>query len=286
MLKMKKVWTCLIMFLGFMVLSISVVASDKVSYKPFSIEPFNGYQVEPKNQEAEHEFSRTDKKDNVYETDICSKCGYERMHETDRELYFVTVKDKVVERAEPRKKGRIINKIQDKDTQVIIVGRIRNEHNNLWLMTDSGGYICSDNLAFCFDYEIMRAIQYCDFGKESERTLAAIYDNFNSGARFDLKDMGLLGANPNTSYRIKVANEIIDEKYTGEQLGNILYGCIARWAGFDEESAIQMAGVSISLAEKKYISAAVCLFDSAKCDDEDDIEMIKKGISYWDTFVW
>ncbi|MDO4313201.1 MAG: polymorphic toxin type 44 domain-containing protein [Eubacteriales bacterium] len=165
----------------------------------------------------------------------------------------------------------------------MVVGRIRNESNNVWLVTSDGHYIFIDNMAFDFGTALVQAYQLscAEFGAEEPITLSAFYDTFANGGPFDLKNDKHLGYK--SDYSVTIGGRLLDEKFKGEELGNILYGYVASAAGFDEENIIQLGGTAVALANKDILGAASCAIDVDNCDSKDDVSNIRKGIEYYCT---
>ena len=216
-----------------------------------------------------------------YDTDVCSVCGETNIHWTD-DLKFITVTDNAAVRYEPRKSSDIAYHLSA-GSSVTIVGRIRNESNNVWLVTSDGYYVFLDNMAFDFGTVMIQAYQLscADSGAEEPITLSAFYDTFANDGPFDLKDDNHLGYK--SDYSVMIGGCLLDEKFKGEELGNILYGYVASAAGFDEESIIQLGGTAVALADKDILGAAACAVDVNNCDSKDDVSNITKGIEYYRT---
>lgn len=219
------------------------------------------------------------------ETDVCKYCGYERLHQTTVQLPFIAIFDGVSLRSEPRMTSSVVRTLSNGES-VSIAGRIRNEHHNLWLATNSNEYVYVDNVAVDFDTLCVLAYQAScsSMGKDSGTAIAATFDTFRPGGLFDLKSVNLLGNK--SDYFVKVEGSVVDETYTGEMLGNILYGFVARSMGFDEDTIIQLGGIGIAVSDGNVFAAGDCMLDVDKCDNPDDIVFVKKGIEYYDTGVW
>lgn len=216
-----------------------------------------------------------------YDTDVCSTCGDINIHWTD-DLNFITVTDNAAVRYEPRKSADVAYHLSA-GSSVTVTGRIRNESNNVWLVTSDGHYIFVNNMAFDFGTAMVQAYQLscARFGAEEPITLSAFYNTFANDGPFDLKDDNHLGYK--SDYHVMIGDCLLDEKFKGEELGNILYGYVASASGFDEESIIQLGGTAVALADKYLIGAAACVIDVDNCDSKDDISNIRKGIEYYRT---
>ena len=80
-----------------------------------------------------------------------------------------------------------------------------------------------------------------------------------------------------------------EPRYTGEELGNILYGIIATELGMDEEAILRVGGAAASATTGDFVDlgkAAICLATGIGCDDEEDQANILKGMNYYYTGEW
>lgn len=76
------------------------------------------------------------------------------------------------------------------------------------------------------------------------------------------------------------------KKYTGEELGNILYGFNAAALGLEDEVILRFGGAGPDIMSDKYVKAAECLALGINCDSEEDQNSIKQGISYFESGEW
>lgn len=247
-------------------------------------------------EECEHNFDRGFESKN--ESDICTKCGAIRPNiDAPYELPFITREDTVVARKEPRQSSDVVN-TYELGTKIKVVARIRNEYDNMWLKLSDGSYMFSDRAAF--DYDSMSSVAldnvyqtaflmclpndtlWMDFGLERPPCMAGMLSSmlthFREDGPYDLKRRDILGLS--SDYYIYAKGKFLDERYTGHDLGNILYGYVCRDVGISLKDAIKYAGLAEGLGPS---DTAVCLFlnDLSRCDDEDDIEMITFG---WNDF--
>lgn len=230
------------------------------------------------------------------ESDICTKCGQIRPNiNAPYELPFITREDSVVARKEPRQSSEVV-KTYELGTRIRVVARVRNEFDNMWLKLSDGSYMFSDRAAFDFDSMASYALNMVNrsggvvcypswYGlsmscsRSLAGTLGAMLKHFKSGGTFDLKLRNRLGLNTYDYY--VYANGVFQgERFTGEELGNILYGYTCRSVGISSNYAIRFAGLADS---SKPSDTVACLFlnNQSRCDDKDDMGMIKFG---WNRF--
>lgn len=217
---------------------------------------------------------------NGYDTDVCYICGEINIHWTD-DLYFVTINDNAPVRFEPRKSADVAYRLST-GSSVTIVGRIRNEYDNVWLVTSDGYYVFIDNMAFDFGTAMVQAYQLscAEYGEDAAVTLSAFYNTFANDGPYDLKDDSHLGYK--SDYSVMIGGCLLNDKFKGEELGNILYGYVACAAGFDEDNIIRLGGTAVELADYDLLGAGACAIFNW-CDNEDDISDIRKGIEYYRT---
>lgn len=237
--------------------------------------------------------------DGKFASDICTKCGAIRPDiDAPYELPFIIRENNVVARKAPRQSSPVVNTYK-LGTRIRVVARIRNEHNNMWLKLSDGSYMFSDRAAFDFDSIASSAknsvyqsdIRICHLElislngpylhcSPSIGTLNSMLIHFRPNGTFDLKQRNLLGSH-SYNYYIYANGTFLNNRYTGEMLGNILYGYTCRNVGISLNDAIKYAGLADN--DFNYVDTAACLFlnDLPRCDDKDDIEMIKLG---WDGF--
>ena len=189
-------------------------------------------------------------------SDICQICGYMRVHKTPYALPFITRANNVVARKAPRKASKVVKTYADFGTELRVVGRIRNEYNNLWLLLSDGTYIFADNTAFSFDSIAKEAVSSVNlfagpnslcyvtyspkYGLTAQCTpsvlgiYGSMFVHFMPGGTFDLKRSDILGSNT-YDYYVYADGGIIDKRYTGEELGNILYGYACKNEGISQK---------------------------------------------------
>lgn len=246
-------------------------------------------------EECKHNYDRG------FKSDICTECGAIRPGiDAPYELPFITREDTVVARKEPRQSSDVVN-TYELGTRIKVVARIRNEHNNMWLKLSDGSYMFSDRTAFDYDSMASFALENVNYtasaiclpnisfwylrGLEPSDCLAGKLDSmliyFRENGPYDLKQRNKLGSN-SYDYYVYANGEFQDERYTGEDIGNILYGYVCRDVGISLNNAIYFAG----LAEGSSLpDTAACLFlyDLPRCDEENDIAMITFG---WNGFTY
>lgn len=248
---------------------------------------------------CDHNYQR-DHQGNTFTSDICTKCGQIRSDiDAPYELPFIIREDTVVAREAPRQTSNVVKRY-NWGTKIQVVARIRNEYNNMWLKLSDGTYMYADRAAFDFDSMAAYALEsvrlssgapVCSpiFSFQSGlgircsypllNTLNSMYLHFKPGSTFDLKTREKLGLNSH-DYYVYANGAMLDKRYTGEDLGNILYGYTCRSVGISLNSAIKFAGLADSSA---YTDTAACLFlnDLPRCDDSSDIGMVTLG---WNRF--
>lgn len=250
-------------------------------------------------EECEHNYDWGFESGN--KSDICTKCGAIRPDiDAPYELPFITREDNVVAREEPRESSAEV-KTYELGTRIKVVARIRNEHDNMWLKLSDGSYMFSERAAFDFDsmasfamdsvYQPVNLVCFptisfwnglgLQCSPSVVETLGSMLDHFKPNGTFDLKLRNRLGLN-SYIYYVYANGVFLDERYTGEDLGNILYGYACRNVGISLNDAIKFAGLADN---SNQLDTAACLFlnDLPRCDDKDDIEMIKLG---WNCFSY
>lgn len=191
--------------------------------------------------------------------DICS-CGYERVHVTSPSItFYVMNTNTAVLRAEPRNTGKKINTNYCLPQRISINGRIRNESNNLWLRNGSN-WIFADRVAFDFD-------TYAKAANKNTSGLISMYNNFKTGGKYDIKQDYGLGCNT-YKYYVYVKGKVQSRRYTGEELGNIIYGYVCAKKGLSLTEAI----------------GATCA--TGNCWDLNDNVNITRGYTYGYIGVW
>lgn len=248
-------------------------------------------------EECEHNFDRGFESGN--ESDICTKCGAIRPGiDAPYELPFITREDTVVARKEPRQSSDVVN-TYELGTRIKVVARLRNEHDNMWLKLSDGSYMFSDRAAFDFDsmasfamdsvYQPVSIVCYptisfwnglgLECSPSQVEMLGSMLIHFKPKGTFDLKLRDRLGAN-SYDYYVYANGVFLDERYTGEDLGNILYGYACRNVGISLNDAIRFGGLTET---SNQLDTAACLFlnDLPRCDDKNDIDMITIG---WNDF--
>ena len=146
--------------------------------------------------------------------------------------------------------------------KIDITGRVRNESNNLWLEWGDKKYIWADYLSFDFDTIAKRA------RNDVKGNIANIYKYFKTGAKYDLKQQEKLGC-ATYNYSVTIRGKELKKKYTGEALGNILYGYICAKSGLTLKATL----------------IAPCLADT-NCTDKKDNENIMRGYVYGKIGLW
>lgn len=256
--------------------------------------PTTAYAAEPTH--CEHNYDR-----DTFISDICTKCGQIRPDiEAPYELPFITCEDTVVAREEPRQDSNVFKRYTELGTKIWVVARVRNEHNNVWLKLSDGSYMFADRAAFDFDSMLSYALNTIDqfsigstchltysfqqgLGVQCtpvlKNTLIAMLVHFKPDSTFDLKKREILGVDT-WDYYVYANGTFLDETYTGEDLGNILYGYTCRSVGISLDDAIRYGGVTESSGLDDTV-ACFFLNDLSRCDDQDDIDMINLG---WNCF--
>lgn len=244
--------------------------------------------------QCEHNYDR-----DIFTSDICTECGQIRPDiDAPYELPFITREDSVVAREEPRQDSNVVMRY-DLGTKIQVVARIRNEHNNVWLKLSDGSYMFADRAAFDFDSISSYALNVVNQSSSlvcyptisleqglgiqcspyQKGKYIAMLEHFSPGSTFDLKKREILGVNT-WDYYVYANSMFLDETYTGEDLGNILYGYTCRSVGIPLNLAIRFGGVTESSG---FEDTAACLIlgDLPRCDDPNDIEMVSLG---WNRF--
>lgn len=242
---------------------------------------------------CEHNYDR-----DTFTSDICTECGQIRPGiDAPYELPFITREDSVVAREEPRQDSNVVMRY-DLGTKIRVVARVRNEHNNVWLKLSDGSYMFADRAAFDFDSMSSYALNVVNQSSlvcyptislqqglgiqcspSQERIYLAMLEHFIPGSTFDLKKREILGVNT-WDYYVYANSMFLDETYTGEELGNILYGYTCRSVGISLNLAIRFGGLTESSGLGD-ATACLVLGDLPRCDDPDDIEMVSLG---WNCF--
>lgn len=248
-------------------------------------------------EDCDHEYNRI-YNDVPFISDVCTKCGFMRLHKTPYPLPFITRVGDVTAREAPTKFSNAVRDYSFGET-LQVTGRIRNEYNNLWLQLSDGSYLYSENTAFDFDAMAARAassvyalagpnactLTYSPWdGLQAQcapSTLGvygSMYFFFRPGGDFDLKEIDKLGLDTYL-YHVFVNGEILEERYTGEKLGNILYGYMSRRVGISLKDTIRFAGLADRPQQLGDTLACFFLNDLSRCDDEDDLQIIELGWS-------
>lgn len=248
-------------------------------------------------EECDHNFDWGFESGN--ESDICTKCGAIRPDiDAPYELPFITREDTVVARKEPRQSSDVVN-TYELGTRIKVVARLRNEHDNMWLKLSDGSYMFSERAAFDFDsmasfamYSVYQPVSIVCYptisfwnglGLECSPSQVempgSMLIHFKPNGTFDLKLRDRLGAN-SYDYYVYANSVFLDERYTGEDIGNILYGYACRNVGISLNDAIRFGGLAET---SNQLDTAACLFlnDLPRCDDKNDIDMIKLGWNFF-----
>ena len=168
------------------------------------------------------------------ETDYCQKCGYIRIHVCQYALHFMTV-GKTYSYSNPWESSTPTLLTDSARRSVNVTGRVRNQHGELWLLLDDGAYIPAESVAFNFDYHAEDAVKSVS---------NAIHPMFGMlitfvGKDFDMKNDDLLG---NTyPYKLYSSISILPERYSGEQIGNMIYGYASAAKDFSYYDALKYA---------------------------------------------
>ena len=176
--------------------------------------------------------------------DECVKCGDLRVWSTKskRQLLFVARyngNDAPRSHKEGRGSSKTVNWYKAGD-RLYVVGRTRNKHGNLWLKLSDGSFIWSEYAAFDFDATVNEAnglVRSLIFSKEWYLYMGLA---FRPDGPYDLKVINLLG-NRYKEYYVYSNGIIQDRKMSGEELGNILYGCVFARSGKGLDEAIRSA---------------------------------------------
>lgn len=267
-----------------LVLSMIVIVCTLPSVTAYAADP----------EQCDHNYDR-----DTFISDICTGCGQIRPDiDAPYELPFITREDSVVAREAPRQDSNVVMRYDELGTKIRVVARVRNEHDNVWLKLSDGSYMFADRAAFDFDSMSSYALDIVNqsaslcyptislqqglgiqCSPSQAKTYIAMLEHFRPGSTFDLKKREILG--PDTwNYYVYANSTFLDETYTGEDLGNILYGHTCKSIGIPLNSAIRYGGLTESAGRG---NAVLCLFlgDLPRCDDPDDIEMISLG---WNRF--
>lgn len=249
-------------------------------------------------QKHEHNYVQ-EYKGKKFESDICAECGYMRIHSVDGVQYFITAEDNTDSHVMPAEAESVVDVFEDQGTELRVVGRIRNQYNNLWLQLSDGSFIWSGDTAFDFQKTANGALADIIMGIygfnvthtcETQEIcyeagfLSAFYDLFAPGMKYDLKQDSHLGNNKNSKYRLYIDGSVQSTKYTGEELGNIFYGYMTSMWGLSYNDALFYAGIGAS------DNRLSCLLHPNEavyyCDSPDDRPYIKLGYDYFNLETW
>lgn len=154
------------------------------------------------------------------ETDCCQNCDHVRVHPCRHSLRFMTV-GKTNSYAKPWESSPSKLLSNSSKHTVIVTGRVRNQDGKMWLQLNSGAYIPAESVAFNFDYIAENAAK-----NTSDWIIREVGMLLTFGLKdYNVKNDDLLG---NTYlYQLYSFGTILPERYTGEQIGNMIYGYVS-----------------------------------------------------------
>lgn len=170
-------------------------------------------------------------------TDYCQDCGHIEVHPCLYPLRFMTV-GTTYSYANPSKSSASELLTNSAKHNVNVTGRVRNGDGELWLLLDNGAYISADSVAFNFDYYAEDAVKNASNFIEN---LTGMFLTFNpyTGKSYNMKIDELLG---NTYlYKLYSSGLFLPERYSGEQIGNMMYGYASAAKGFSYYEAMTWA---------------------------------------------
>jgi len=158
-------------------------------------------------------------------TDYCQNCGYIKVHPCRYSLRFMTV-GTTYSYAEPSASSTSKLLTNSARHNVNVTGRVRNQDGDLWLLLDDGTYIPADSVAFNFDYYAEDAVK--NVSGYIDKIIGTFFTYYPLNKTYDMKQDDLLG---NTyPYKLYSSGIVLPERYSGEQIGNMIYGytCAAK----------------------------------------------------------
>lgn len=236
--------------------------------------------------EHDHDFTFPNSED---ECDICKVCGYLRIHKTDDPLPFRTLNDSVKTYALPQRSDSCTSEIRGQYSEITVVGRIRNQDDELWLELSNNLFVCVDDVAFDIDkyfvilfhtfYTDRLLLTFPSFFKSTPKLISL----FRPDGPYDFKKLSLLGSKE--KYSIYTKGETYYNYLSGADIGNFFFGYACACAGIGLELTVKLGylGVGIFPSDKdiKVPEALQCFGDYKLCDDPDDLVSIEKG---WHAF--
>lgn len=261
-------------------------------------EPYGNFSNSCPPQKHDHNYVR-EYNGKKFESDICSECGYMRIHSVDGIQFFITDKDNADSHIMPAEAESVVNVFKEQGTELCVIGRIRNQYNNLWLQLSDGSFIWSGYTAFDFQKTANEALADIVMGIYGYNTtytcdteeicneaafLSAFYDLFAPGRKYDLKQDSHLGNNKNSQYKLYIDGSVQPTQYSGEELGNIFYGYMTAMWGLSYNDALYAAGIG---ASSDRINCLLHPKDAVDyCDSPDDRAFIKLGHDYFTSETW
>lgn len=172
------------------------------------------------------------------QTDYCQKCGkHPRIHPCLYTLRFITMGE-TYSYAEPLRSSA--SKLLTKSAQksVGVTGRVRNKDGELWLCLNSGAYIPADSVAFDFDYYAADAVKNVSI---SFNEFIGMFLTFSPlvTQTYNMKNDALLGIT--YPYKMYSSERFLSERYSGEQIGNMIYGYASAAKGYSYCDAVMYA---------------------------------------------
>ena len=228
------------------------------------------------------------KNDHTFQYDECTKCGYMRIHECKDSglpslLFIARQNDGDAPRTHKQPHGSSATVSWPKEGErLFVIGRTRNKYGNLWLKVAGNSYIWAEYTAFDFDATVDAACKDVHWLLNPIEWYGYMLVAFRSGGEYDLKNINLLGIESYTYY--VYSNDIIqDNRMTGHDLGNILYGCVCARYGKTFEQAIHYAAwadYTLWPSDKKEEWKACWeQLQFERCDKENDRQLVYLG--YW-----
>lgn len=172
-----------------------------------------------------------------YETDYCQECGHIRVHDCLYSLRFMTV-GKTYSYSEPYVSSTSKLLTNNARHNVNVTGRVRNGDGELWLLLDDGTYISADSVAFNFDYYAEKTVKDVSNYIWREGGMLITFRE----KKVDMVQDELLGNF--YPYKLYSSGTFLPERYSGEQIGNMIYGYVSAAQGYSYYEATKYADLA------------------------------------------
>lgn len=172
------------------------------------------------------------------QTDYCQKCGkHPRVHPCLYPLRFMTM-GTTYSYTEPLASSTSKLLTNSAWQSVGVTGRVRNKDGELWLRLSGGAYIPADSVAFNFDYYAEEAVKNVSI---SFNQFIGMFLTFSPlvTQTYNMKIDELLGIT--YPYRLYSSKKLLSERYSGEQIGNMIYGYVSAAKGYSYYDAVKYA---------------------------------------------